>query len=220
MIRALKPVTALVLCLLMLKPILAVERSGADKAAPKISEFIDSLSISPESRYTLSVADTQALVALSASLGINVFELMDCSIRHAVPARIRLVIQGEVLRNLEDRYRLGDDRVLSILPIQNLNRLELGKILSPGENTVDIFLNSEYESFIEIGTARYNTRFGFSSVSPLLFDGCYGVQVSRFFFTAPLLKLELYAPAKGAIYVKGIPKPKRWNLNIIAEKKR
>jgi len=36
---------------------------------------------------------------------------------------------------------------------------------------------------------------------------------------APLERLELYEPGKGAIYVKGLSRPKRWNLDVDNGKK-
>jgi len=52
-------------------------------------------------------------------------------------------------------------------------------------------------------------------MEPRLFAEAYGVQVKRFPVSTELQKLELYAPAKGAIYVKALNRPKRWNLNIV-----
>lgn len=196
-------------------PLPAAERSGADKAALPVAEYLATLSLSVGERHVMSPAETEALVSLSADLSINVFELMDCVARYALPSGVRLVLPGDSLRALESRFRLGDARVLSILPVEKLDRLEIGSSLEKGENPIDIYLVSEYESFIEIGTAHYEKRFGFAKVGPLSFESCFGIQVSRFLFSAPLVRLELYAPAKGAIYVRGVGKPKRWNLQVI-----
>lgn len=199
----------------VLFPLAAAERSGADKAALPVAEYLATLPLNRGEKYVLTPYETEGLIALSADLGINVFELMDCVARFALPSGIRLVLTGDSLRGLESRFQLGDARVLSILPVEKLERLEIGSTLQTGENPIDIYLLSEYESFIEIGTARYSKRFGFARVLPLSFEGCFGVEVSRFLFSAPLVRLELYAPAKGAIYVRGVAKPKRWNLRTV-----
>ena len=57
-------------------------------------------------------------------------------------------------------------------------------------------------------------------MKPGLFLQAYGITIKKFFFNAPLDKLELYAPAKGAIYAKGLSRPKKWNLDIISEMKK
>lgn len=194
----------------------AAEKRGADSAYPAINDFMSALSLSPGAVHSMDDSAVEGLISVSASQGINVFELMDCVNRYAQGAGLRILIQGDSLRSLEGRFNLGDERVLSILPVDKVVKIEIGSRLSAGQKDVDIWLDSEYESYIEIGKARYETRFGFERLTPLLFDGCYGVQVSRFFITTPLEKLELYAPAKGAIYVKGLSKPKRWNLSIIS----
>jgi len=196
----------------------AVERRGADNAYPKIAEYLGTLPLRSGVMYTLADAEVEALISLSAQQGINVFELIDCASRYSRTLGARVALTGASLRAVETRYNLGDERVLSILPVEKLLRLETGTNVEDGQKDVDIYLDSEYETFIEIGNAHYNTRFGFSKLSPLLFDGCYGVQVSRFLFSAPLLKLELYAPAKGAIYVRGMTRPKGWNLQVITGK--
>lgn len=198
----------------------SLERIGADSAVPEIFNVLSSFRIPHGSEHVLSSAETEKLIGKASELAINVFELIDCMHRYAINERIRMVITGDSLRATENIYNLGDERVLAILPVSVLQRIETGAILSNNQNALDIFLNSEYESFIEIGTARYEKKFGFKSLTPLLFQNSYGVQVSKLVFSAPLIKLELYAPAKGAIYVRGVPRPKRWNLPVITEKKR
>lgn len=196
----------------------AGQPSTVNKAAYTVEEFFSTLPITSASVYTLSDSEAFSLINLSADAGINVFELIDSVFRILEPLKARVVITGDSLRKTEDFFILGDERVLSILPIKKLVYLEVGKSISSKQNDLDIFLDSEYESFIEIGTARYLKHFGFKNLSPSLFDSCFGVQVHKLFFSAPLIKLELYGPAKGAIYVKGLMKPKRWNLQIIQRK--
>lgn len=196
----------------------AVQPSGADNASPKIAGFLMTLPISSGSVYTLPDSEVETLIEISANAGINVFELIDCTFRFLKLQNARIIIKGDSLRKTENLFVLGDERVLSILPVKNLRFIEVGASFFSEQNNLDIFLDSEYESYIEIGTARYQKHFGFKTLSHLILDDCFGVQVHKLFFSAPLIKLELYAPAKGAIYVKGLFRPKRWNLQIIQRK--
>ena len=79
------------------------------------------------------------------------------------------------------------------------------------------FLIRPTEKYIEIGTAVYAPRFGFRKLSPLLFDQAYGITVKKLVINTTLEKLALFEPGKGAIYVKALSRPKRWNLNVVRE---
>jgi len=167
--------------------------------------------------YTLTDKDAEGLIDLAAQIHINVFEVLDCTFRYIKPLNIRMQFSGSQLRNLQKRYDLGGDRVLAILSVEKLNNLEIGARLNNGQNDLDIFLNSPSEKYIEIGTAIYDVRFGFRKISPLLFDEAYGVTVKKMFITTTLEKLELFAPGKGAIYVKALQRPKKWNLDVVTK---
>jgi hypothetical protein len=93
--------------------------------------------------------------------------------------------------------------------------LEIGAVQKAGQKAMDVQLSAGREEYIEIGTAVYEPRFGFSTLSPLQFGGAYGVRVKRFFLSSDLDRLELYEPGKGAIWVKGLGRPKKWNLWIV-----
>ena len=108
--------------------------------------------------------------------------------------------------------------MLAILPVDKLLSLETGAVFSSEQCKMDIFLDSVHETYIEIGTAHYEIHCGFKTLSPLLFSQPFGISIQKLFLRAPLEKLELYAPGKGAIYVKGLSHPKRWNLDVITVK--
>lgn len=205
-------------CALFLTIAGAEIRLGADSASTAVSSFLGTLEFPPGRVRVLSQAETESLMEIAANNHINVFELIDCAYRHLSVRSQRIMISGDALRATRARFDLGDDRVLAILPIDSLVSLQVGSQIIPGQNPLDIVLSAELEKYIEIGTAKYKTHFGFKRLEPLLFQDSYGVTVRKLLFTAPLDRLELYAPGKGAIYVQGLSKPKRWNLRTIKRK--
>lgn len=212
------------LCLLALfascMQLSAQSRLGANNAAPKIAFFMNSLTFVPETVHVLTEQETGALFQLAASNKINVFELIDCVYRTVSVRNVRVAITGDSLRKLETRFDFGGERILAILPIGKLDYLETGALFESDDKALDIFLVSTHESRMEIGTALYQRRFGFASVAPLVFSAAYGITVKKLFITTTLEKLELYEPGKGAIYVGGMSRPKRWNLDVVTEKAR
>jgi len=188
---------------------------GADKAAPFVADALGVLPFEKADTYILDGAQTAKLFALAAELQINVFELIDASYRYLAPRGLRMSLLGTTLRTVESRFDFGRERVRSLLPIDTMISLEVGAVQKAGQKAMDVRLSAGREEYIEIGTAVYETRFGFSRLSPLLFDGAYGVKVKRFLFATDLDKLELYEPGKGAIWVKGLGRPKKWNLWVV-----
>ena len=209
------------LILLSLAPCLPAqgEKPGADGAAAEVAALLASFGLPASGTSMLDDGRTEAMLALAARLRINVFELLDASYRYLLPRGLRLGIAGGSLRKAEARFDFGRERVRSLLPVDVLEKIEIGAVQGPGEQAMDVWLSKSREEFIEIGTAVYETRFGFEKLSPLRFDHSYGVKVKRFPFSSVLERLELYEPGKGAIYVRGLPKPKKWNLWIVTLQK-
>ena len=194
------------------------DRLGADAAAIPIASFLSTIPFQQGTITKFTDQDTEKLIALAAKLHINVFELLDCTFRYIEPLHVRISMSGLVLRNLQAKYDLGGDRVLAILPVDKLSYLEIGAVFSSEQSKMDIFLDSVHESFIEIGTAHYEIHCGFKMLSPRTFSLPFGISGKKLFLRAPLEMLELYEPGKGAIYVKGLSRPKRWNLDVITVK--
>jgi len=193
-------------------------KMGADKAAPFIATELGSLPLEKSKTYILDAVETEKLFALAAELQINVFELIDASYRYLAPRGFRMSLLGTTLRVVETRFDFGRERVRSLLPIDTMISLEIGAAQQAGQKAMDVRLSAGREEYIEIGTAVYEPRFGFSTLSPLQFGGAYGVRVKRFLFTTDLDRLELYEPGKGAIWVKGLGRPKKWNLWIVKKR--
>ena len=196
----------------------AAHRLGADHAEPGVAMFLSEMNLVSGQHYYCSEHDTLDLIGLAEREKINVFELIDTMYRYAAPRNIRITIQGEDIRKTQEKYDLGGERILAILAIDTLRYIEFGAILEKGQKAMDAYLEGPRETYIEIGTAHYESQFGFETLSPLLFDNAYGITVQKLFFKAPLEKLELFSPGKGAIHVKNMFRPKRWNLDVVTLK--
>lgn len=193
----------------------AQTRLGANNAAPAVHNFLEKLPLVSGTVYTLSAQETLEIVKLSSAIGINVFELIDCTYRYLSPKNMRITITGTALRNTKNTYDLGEERIEALLPIDLMISLEIGAVLSSGQHAMDVYLMSKHQSDIEIGTAFYESKFGFSRISPLLFSEPYGVSVKKFLFTSTLDYIELYEPSKVAIYAKNVSRPKKWVIRTI-----
>jgi len=193
-------------------------RLGADHAEPGVAMFLTGLELIPGTMYVCTETDTANLIALAEMEKINVFELIDCIYRYINPRNIRFTIFGKHIREMQSNFDLGGDRILAILAIDTLRYIEFGSILEDGQKAMDAYLESAKETYIEIGMAYYESEFGFLSLSPLLFNEAYGIIIKKAFFKAPLIKVELFSPGKGAIYVKNMFRPKRWNLDVVTKK--
>ena len=191
---------------------------GADAAYPYVAEFLEGIPFEAGKLYECSLSDLRDAMNLAADVQINVFELIDCFYRWCEPRDIRIAMDGDDLRQIEREFDLGGERILAILALENLTRLETGAVLEEGQRALDMYLSEPYEKYIEIGTAFYEKRAGFQKMTPRVFGEAYGITVKKFFITTPLVRLELFEPGRGAIYVNAISRPKRWNLELVRRK--
>lgn len=203
----------------LIGPLYGETRLGADKAAPHIQAYLEGLSLPQGRMVILDPEQVRSLIGRAAELKINVFEMIDSSYRFLAARDMRIRIEGDALRALGTEYDFGGDRVEALMPIAQMRALETGASFEGSHHALDVFLAKPYEAFIEIGTASYATHFGFSTLSPLVFDDPFGISVKKFLFSTPLDRLELYEPGKGAIYATGVSRPKRWNLWVISKNK-
>jgi hypothetical protein len=186
--------------------------SSADAFAPRVASFLQTLRARPGEMRGLDARETLALMDVGAKLGMNAFELLDAVNRWASSAGVRFRIEAEGLREAARAYDIGRERVRSLLPLDRMTSLEVGAVLSPGQAPLAATLAAPYSEYVEIGTIKLSTSFGFSALEPDRYLKPYGISVVRFPMSASLNRLELYAPHKGAIYMNGVPRPKRWNL--------
>jgi hypothetical protein len=196
----------------------AVPKSGADNAAPSVAALLATFPIQANRLYTFSAEEIEQLLTLAAEKRINLFELIDGSYRYLAPRRMRVSMPGDILRAAEPRWDFGRERIRSLIPLDVLIRIEAGAAIGSGQKAMDVYLTAKREEDLELGIALYDTRFGFGKLEPKLFSEAYGVKVKRFPLTLDLVRLELYEPAKGAIWVKGLGIPKRWKLYVVTKK--
>lgn len=200
--------------LLVFANISAQTRMGAERAYPAVSTFLEGIPFESGSSRNLTDDEVSVLIDVAARSGINVFEMLDCMHRYLAPRKYRAIVMGHQLAGLS-RVDFGGPRVEALLPISKLVKIECGAVLNPSQRALDIFITEPHQDYIEIGTAIYETRFGFARMEPNLFADSYGITVKKLFFSAPLEKIEMYEPAKAAIYARGLSRPKRWVLEII-----
>jgi hypothetical protein len=186
--------------------------SAADAFAPRVASFLEGLHAQPGAVRNLDKPETLALIGVGAKHGMNVFELFDAVHRWAVAANVRFHIGAEGLHEATRVYDIGRERVRSLLPMDLMTSLEVGAALSSGQVALSAALAAPYSEYVEIGTIRLATSFGFAVLEADRFLRPYGISVARFPVSASLNRLELYAPHKGAIYINNVPRPKRWNL--------
>jgi hypothetical protein len=186
--------------------------SSADAFAPRVASFLQTLRARPGEMRGLDARETVDLMGVAAKHGMNAFELLDAVNRWASSAGVRIRIEAEGLHEAARAYDIGRERVRSLLPLDLMTSLEVGAVLSPGQAPIAATLEAPYSEYVEIGTIKLSRSFGFSALEPDRYLKPYGISVARFPVSASLNRLELYAPHKGAIYVNGVPKPKRWNL--------
>lgn len=207
--RVLLPV---IVCLLL--PIHTVFGAGADAAYPILEKVFSEMQIPEDTLYTVSDQDMTVLLDKSVELDINLLELMDCMYRYLAPNRKRIEISGSIIRKSQTSFSYGDP-LETLLPLEKLEKLEIGACFISEQKPLDMWLESEYSVSIKIATAVYDTRCGFAKIEPLNFLQPYGMQVKKWNIIKPIRKFELYAPGLGAVYAVGFFRPKRWYVDSV-----
>ena len=188
---------------------------GSDAAFPKIQKIMQTINIPQNTVYTLSDSEAEQLIAAAADIKINIFELFDCVYRYLSKSGLRIEIRGSSLQRLMGDFDYGEERILALIPIPKIIKIHTGAAFEKGQKPLQIYLDGIYENYIEIGTAIYQTEFGFNKIEPNLFSDSYGMTVKKFGIKRPIKKIHLYENGKGAIYAAGFFKPKRWRLWLI-----
>jgi len=196
----------------LLAPALAAEDLSSDAFAVKVAAFLGGLDARSGTTRSLGREESIALVGIGAKYGMNVFELFDAVYRWASAARVRLRFGADSLHEVARVFDIGRERVRALLPLDQMTSLEVGVALASGQPALSATLPAPYSEYVELGTIKLSEAFGFGALEPNRYLKPYGISVVRFPVAAPLDRLELYAPRKGAIYVAGAPRPKRWNL--------
>ncbi len=188
---------------------------GADAAYPLLEKDFKSFPIKEYEMYCLSDTELEQILGTAADIQINLFELLDCLYRYLQPRNMRVEITGSSFRHLQSSFDYGEERVLALFPVHKLVKVQTGACFSQDQKAFDMYLDSKYTKYIEIGTALYEPRCGFEKLEPLTFSEAYGMQIKKWGMVKKLSKIYHYENGKGAIYVKGFFRPKRWRLWLI-----
>ena len=204
-----------VLYLLFFSSVLLVGMS-ADDAYPIIEKTLSALPMQKNTIYYTSDDDIQLILGTAADTGINLFELIDCMYRYLAVNNKRLEISGKILRNARASFSYGGYPVEQLLPIDTIVSVQVGACFTKNQNPLELELNAPYSVYIEIATAAYDTRCGFTKLQPLNFLESYGMYIKKWNITKQIRKIHLYEPGFGAIYARGFFKPKKWELRAIS----
>lgn len=190
---------------------------GSDAAYPQIEPILKTIPFTSGEMYELTENEVEQLVGTCAEIEINLFELLDCTYRYVSQHNFRGKISGTALQSLTSTYCIAEGTLAQLLPITKLDYLEIGVPFTDGQNALDVFLSEEHVADLEIGLGYYETHFGFKKISPRLFSQAFGLRVKANIFgiRGTASKIKLYENGKGAFYIKGFYKPKRWNLSLV-----
>lgn len=195
---------------------------GADIAYPYIEAVLKTMTFPKNTVYTLTDSEVKKLIDKSASIHINMFELVDCLYRYLKKNNYRIKIRGNSLRVLNTEYSLVRYVSAKLLPIDNIDYIETGIIIKSTDNALDVFLLNVYSTDLDFGigygVGYYETHFGFKKVEPLLFSDCFGLTVQIWGVKHAVSKLHLYDRGKGSFFIKNFFKGKHWYLDLIEKK--
>ncbi len=177
-----------------------------------IDEVVDSFTFTQDEVHVCTKEEVDILLTTAVKQDMNLFELLYATNASLMKRDSRILIKGEILRDLEKKIVYGNERVYALIPINIIEEIEIGSILKSKlqAHIIDIFFKQNYEKYIEIGTAIYEKHIGFNRVGDNTFFECFGMNVKKIGIKKKIDKIEMYEKRKIAIYVKGFPRPKKW----------
>ena len=205
----------LILYLLIFLSLYVVGMS-ADEAYPTIEKIVSALPMQETIVYHTNDDDVQQILGAAADTGINLFELIDCMYRYLAPNNKRLEISGARLRSARASFAYGGYPIEQLLPIDTIVSVQLGACFTKTQNPLEMELEAPYSVYVEIATAAYDIKCGFTKLQPLTFLESYGMYIKKWNITKHIRKIHLYEPGSGAVYVNGFFKPKKWAFGAIS----
>lgn len=183
-----------------------------EKEKNAIDEVISTFSFNKDELYVCTKNEVDSLLTVAIAQNMNLFELLYATNTSLLKNKNRILIKGDILRDLEKKITYGNERVYALIPINIIEEIEIGTILKTKleAHIIDIFFKQTYEKYIEIGTAIYEKHIGFNRIENNTFYECFGMNVKKIGIKKRIDKIEMYEKTKIAIYVKGFPRPKRW----------
>lgn len=177
-----------------------------------IDEIIESFNLMKGELHICTIEEVEALLTTAIGKSMNLFELLYATNTSLIKREMRILIKGDILRNLEQKIVYGNERVYALIPVSIIEEIEIGAILKTKleKHVIDIFFKQDYEKYIEIGTAIYEKHIGFNKTEDNTFFECFGMNVKKLGIKKKIDRIEMYEKTKIAIYVKGFPRPKKW----------
>ncbi|WP_321990745.1 hypothetical protein [Marispirochaeta aestuarii] len=160
-----------------------------------------------------------AMLEYADKQGKTIFELLNESFHYLQERGLRIRLDGNDLRHLNRRFELGGRRVNTLLPVEKIGHIEIGSVLQENQAAMEVFLFEKHSDFLELGDFYLSEHFGFTSLEEGWYRGGFGVKVRYLFMSLELEELNLYEERKIAIWVQGIPRPKRWRIDPIRERR-
>ena len=185
-------------------------------------ELSDILSGIHGDRNSICPVDLEILTAMleyADTQEKTIFELLNDSALYLKDRGIRIHLNGDDLRLLNRRFELGGTRVNTLLPVEKISHIEIGAVLRKDEPAMEVILFEEHSDFLELGDFFLSKRFGFQDLDAAWYRGGFGITVKSLFMSLELEQLNLYDERKIAIWVHGIPRPKRWRIDPIKERR-
>ena len=177
-----------------------------------IDEVVAGFAFEDGELYVCTKEEVDSLLCKAIEQNMNLFELLYAINTSLIKRERRVLIKGDILRDLEKKIVYGNERVYALIPINIIEEIEIGTILKTKleAHAIDIFFKQDYEKYIEIGTAIYEKHIGFNRTEENTFFECFGMNVKKIGIKKKIDKIEMYEKRKIAIYVKGFPRPKKW----------
>lgn len=177
-----------------------------------IDEVVAGFAFEDGELYVCTKEEVDSLLCKAIEQNMNLFELLYATNTSLIKREKRVLIKGDILRELEKKIVYGNERVYALIPINIIEEIEIGTILKTKleAHAIDIFFKQDYEKYIEIGTAIYEKHIGFNRTEENTFFECFGMNVKKIGIKKKIDKIEMYEKRKIAIYVKGFPRPKKW----------
>lgn len=180
-----------------------------------VEELLSSFNKGDENLHNCTKDEVELLLREGAKYYLNLFEILYVANVYLTKINLRISMQGSFLRELEEKIAYGNERVYNLMPISILKEVQVGPVTKEGEHVLDIFFTTNYEKYIEIGTAIYEPHIGFTKIANYTFSGCFGMTVKKFGIKKKVDRIFMYEKKRIAIYVKAFPIPKRWVLQHV-----
>ena len=195
---------------------------GTARASPSADGRFDSVFGKTSAGISnLSQPQVHALLDLAVRQGWNLFDLLDEVGLYLKARGMRVTMAGDFLRAETSSFRLGDNRVDTLLPLAALKDLSVGARLA-GDADVEVRLTKPVSGFLELGDFALETRYGFRTIGDKVLDEAFGVTVKNGWLAGKLIKIARVPDPRGegsenfiAIHVEYRFRPKRWLIDPV-----